>query len=114
MRDEAKKHIDDALANIRAIFEIAASRIEALPEDGKSKIPGTTMAKELGEQFGISGPTLYPTLLFLLRGYPGTVLRKGAHGGIVRLAPNQSPDLAMVPSVEDQVADADAKGGVSK
>lgn len=99
MRDEVTKHIDEVLASIRAIYEKAAERIETLPQDGKSKIPGTTLAKELGEEIGIAGPTLYPTMLMFYKGYPGTVLRKGAHGGIVRLAPDQ-------PAAADEATDS--------
>ena len=87
MRDEATKHIDESLAKIRVLFEKAAAKIELLPADGKSKIAATALAAEIGKEVGISGPTLYPTLLFMFKNYPGTALRKGAHGGIVRLAP---------------------------
>lgn len=107
MRDEVKKHIDDSLAKIRAIYEKAAERIEALPVDGKSKLPGTTLAAEVGKEFGIAGPTMYPTMLFLYKDYPGTVLKKGAHGGIYRVDPKAVADE---PAVIDVVElDTDSK-----
>lgn len=99
MRDEVTKHIEDSLANIRTMFERAAARIEALPEDGKTKIPATKLAEEIGQEFGLSGPTLYPTMLFLFKGYPGTELHRGARGGIVKVTAKDKP-------VTDKASDA--------
>lgn len=82
-------HIDVSLAKIRAIFEQASARIEAL-QPGQ-KIPATTLAEELARGMvgpdgkPMTGPQLYPTLKFLIDGYPGVDVRKGAHGGIVKL-----------------------------
>lgn len=110
MRDEVAKHIDESLAKIRVIFEKAAAVIEALPADGKSKIPGTTLAKDIGQEFGITGPTMYPTMLFLYKGYPGTVLRKGAHGGIIRLAPGDAvADAASSSTTDDSTPSDDSE-----
>jgi hypothetical protein len=33
----------------------------------------------------MTGPQLYPTLKFLIDGYPGVKVSRGAHGGIERL-----------------------------
>jgi hypothetical protein len=109
MRDEVKKHIDDSLAKIRVIFEAAAAVIEALPEDGKSKVPGTTLAGEVGKPFGINMASMYPTMLFLYKGYPGTELRKGAHGGIVRLARVTAPAVVVTDDAAAVVDDAECK-----
>jgi hypothetical protein len=73
-------HIDLSLAKIRAIFEKASARIEALPPGGK--IPATTLADILAKEIGMTGPQLYPTLKFLIDGYPGVKVKKGAQGGI--------------------------------
>jgi hypothetical protein len=78
-----QQHIDDSLAKIRVIFEKASARIEALAPG--EKIPATTLAAELATEIGLTGPGLYPTLKFLFDGYPGVEVRRGAHGGIVRL-----------------------------
>jgi len=73
-------HIDVSLAKIRASFEKASARIEALPPGGK--IPATTLADILAKEIGMTGPQLYPTLKFLIDGYPGVKVKKGAQGGI--------------------------------
>ena len=106
MRDEVKKHIEDSLAKIRVVFEKAAERIESIPADGKSKIPGTTLAAEVGKEFGVPGPTMYPTMLFLYKDYPDTICKKGAHGGIYRVAPKT--DSADEPVATIDVADLDS------
>ena len=76
-------HIENSLGKIRLIFEKASQRIDAL-ESGQ-KIPATTLAKELGEEFGVNGTVLYPTLLFLIADYPGIHIKRGAKGGIYKI-----------------------------
>jgi hypothetical protein len=107
MRDEVKQHIEDSLAMIRKIYEKAAERIEQLPADGKSKIPGTTLAGDVGKEFGIKMASMYPTMLFLYKGYPGTVLRKGAQGGIVRLAPGADEKAEDTDGSDESVKDSE-------
>ena len=77
-----QNHIDESLAKIRVIFEKASEKIEALSSGGK--IPATALAAELGESVGMTGPQIYPTLKFLLDGYPGVDVKRGAHGGIIK------------------------------
>jgi hypothetical protein len=76
-------HIDNSLARIKTIFEKASERIDGLKSG--EKIPATQLAKDIGKEINISGPALYPTLLFLLKDYPGVILKKGAKGGIIKL-----------------------------
>lgn len=77
-----QSHVDVSLEKIRVIFEAAASRIDALKSG--EKIPATKLAEELAASYDMSGPQLYPTLLFLLKGYPGVDVKRGAHGGIIK------------------------------
>ena len=83
-------HVENSLAKIRTIFEKASERIEALKVG--EKIPATVLADDLAKEHGMTGPQLYPTLKFLFDGYPGVDIRKGAHGGIVKLAPPVSAE----------------------
>lgn len=76
-------HVETSLSKIRTIFEKASQRIEDLKKD--EKIPATKLAEDLGKEIGMTGPQLYPTLLFLIKDYPGVVVKKGAHGGIIKL-----------------------------
>lgn len=78
-------HIEVSIAKIRSIFERASERIEALKPG--EKIPATQLAETIGSDFGLTGPQLYPTLRFLFDGYPGILVRRGAHGGLIK------PDL---------------------
>lgn len=80
---DSKQHIDNVLATIRPIFEKAAERIDALKPG--EKIPATKLAEDLAKEIGMSGAQLYPTLKFLFDDYPGVDVRKGAHGGIIKL-----------------------------
>jgi hypothetical protein len=80
---DSSKHLEDALAKIRPIFEKAVNRIDNLKTG--EKIPATKLADDLAKEIGMTGPALYPTLKFLLDGYPGVSIKKGAHGGILRL-----------------------------
>lgn len=75
-----EQHIDETLNKIRAIYVEAATRIDAL--QGTEKIPATKLAEELAKSRDMTGPSLYPTLKFLLDGYPGVEISRGAHGGI--------------------------------
>lgn len=77
-----QNHIDESLAKIRVIFEQAAERIDALKTG--EKIPATKLAADLAESQNMTGAQLYPTLLFLLKGYPGVEIKRGAHGGIIK------------------------------
>lgn len=75
-------HIEVSLAKIRAIFEQASDKIDALKSG--DKIPATKLAEDLAQDTGMTGPQLYPTLLFLIRDYPGVDVKRGAHGGIIK------------------------------
>lgn len=79
---ENSSHIDNALAKIKVVFEKASEKIDALKQG--EKIPATVLAEQLAQDIGMSGPQLYPTLLFLIRDYPGVDVKRGAHGGIVK------------------------------
>jgi len=86
MDDKVLKHIEDSLNEVRNLFTKAAVRIEAIkPGD---KIPATELAKELAKEQGMTGPQLYPQLQTLFKGYPGILVRKGAHGGLYRPLPS--------------------------
>lgn len=84
-------HIDASLDKVRAIYEKASARIEALrpptaTQPGE-KIPATVLAAEIAKEIGMTGPQLYPTLKFLFDGYPGVKISRGAHGGIEKVLP---------------------------
>lgn len=83
---DSKQHIDNVLnTKIREIFEKAATRIdELLPGE---KVAATTLAEDIAKGYGMTGPQLYSTLKFLFDGYPGVTVRRGAHGGIIKLVP---------------------------
>jgi hypothetical protein len=75
-------HIDSSLAKIRTIFEEASDIIDAVKPG--EKIPATLLAAQIADKHGMSGAQLYPTLLFLFKDYPGIVIKRGAHGGLMR------------------------------
>jgi hypothetical protein len=79
----SSNHVDLSVAKIREIFENAAARIEQMRSG--EKIAATKLANDVGNDVGISGPTLYPTLKFLFEGYPGVEVKRGAKGGITKL-----------------------------
>lgn len=76
-------HVESSLDKIRVIFEALSNRIESMKSG--EKIPATQLSKELGEQFGTTGPTLYPLLKYVLDGYPGVTITRGSKGGITKL-----------------------------
>jgi hypothetical protein len=86
----SQQHLEDSLAKIRTIFQQAVNRIEELKPN--EKIPATQLAEELAQEHKMTGPQLYPTLKFLLDQYPGVEIRRGARGGIVKLALDQPVD----------------------
>ena len=78
-----QQHIEDSLEKIRSIFVKASDAIDVLKSG--EKIPATKLAEDLAKDVGLTGPGLYPTLKFLLEGFPGVEIRRGAHGGIYKL-----------------------------
>lgn len=81
---DSKEHLEDTLnSKIRPIFEMARLKIEQI-KPGET-YPATTLADDLAKEFDTTGPALYPILKFLFTGYPGIVVRRGAHGGLHRL-----------------------------
>lgn len=87
MNDETKLHIENTLLKIRPIFEKAAMVIDALKPG--EKVAATELAKDLAKDYDMKGPQLYTTLKFLFDGFPGVVVKKGAHGGIIKLNPSE-------------------------
>ena len=76
------QHIENGIANLRPVFEAAAKRLMDLNPDGSNKITGTKLAAELGDEFGVAGPALYPILKkYLFNGFPGVAFTAGAQGG---------------------------------
>ena len=98
-------HVEDALNKIRLIFKKAQNRIDAIKPG--EKIPATALAEELAKEHGTTGPALYPTIKFLLDGYPGVEIKRGAHGGICRPLPATAPPVTVkvTEDVEDVVVD---------
>lgn len=95
------QHLEDSLNKIRAIFEEAAEQIDAL-QPGE-KIPATKLADQLADKHDMTGPQLYPTLKFLLDGYPGVDIRRGAHGGIVKRPIEVAAPESDVAALADEV-----------
>lgn len=80
----SEQHIIDVLeTRLRPLLVEAAELIEALKPN--EKIPATKLAAIVAEKHGMTGPQLYPTLLFLIKDYPGVKVLRGAKGGIVKL-----------------------------
>lgn len=77
-----QQHIDQSLAKIKTFFQKASERIDSLKSG--EKIPATVLAADLAKDVGMTGPQLYPTLLFLIKDYPGVDVKRGAHGGIIK------------------------------
>lgn len=97
-------HVETSLDKIRKIFEKASERVEQL-QPGE-KVPATVLASQLGEEFGMSGPQLYPVLRFLFDGYPGILVRRGAHGGLLRPAPQQDKKKTTVSPKSEASSDS--------
>lgn len=93
MNKEVMEHIEAALTDMRALFMKAATRIEAIKPG--EKIPATQLADDLAKEQGQTGPQLYPTLKRLTDGYPGVIIRRGAHGGIFRPLPETAVDTTV-------------------
>ena len=106
MNEQVIQHIDTTLDELRAIYTRAATRIEGLKAG--EKIVATELAKELAVETDQTGAQIYPLLLQMLRNYPGVDRRKGAAGGIYKLAPGESPKVVkirQIKSVKEEIAD---------
>lgn len=106
----SKQHIEASLDRIREIFQKASDRIESLKVG--QKIPATVLAEEIAKDYGMTGPQLYPTLLFMIKGYPNVEIKRGAHGGIIKLAPStgkSASDKDDRPEQTDAIDDIDDK-----
>lgn len=85
MADEhlVDEHIEKTLDYVRTIYKEAAAIIAALKSG--EKIPATQLAADIAKTHGMTGPQIYPTLLYVLKGFPGTVQKRGVKGGIWKL-----------------------------
>jgi hypothetical protein len=103
-------HVELSLDKIRVVFHKASSLIEDLKPG--EKIPATKMAENLAAEIiqpsgePMTGAQLYPTLKFLFDGYPNVKILRGAHGGILKLAPPTDD--------EDQKSDSAADDTVTE
>lgn len=98
---DSKQHLEDSLNKIRSIFEKVSQRIENEVIGNKQKIPATKLADELAKEIGMTGPSLYPTIKFLLDGYPNVLIKKGAHGGICPMPDPVVPTGAVADTTEE-------------
>jgi hypothetical protein len=94
------QHIENSLAKIRVIYEKVSDRIDALKPG--EKIPATVLADEIAKEINMTGPQLYPTLKFLFDGYPGVEVKRGAHGGIIKLPVAVVAPAAISDSTDNQ------------
>ncbi len=108
MNDNVLLHLEDAVNQVRALFLKAATRIEELKPG--EKVPATQLAADLAAERGMTGPQLYPTLLFLIKNYPGVEVKRGAHGGICRPLPKPVEELKVVDALA-QLPATDAETG---
>ena len=112
-RQAVQQHIEKALDEIRVqLFDKAAARILALKDD--EKVPATTLAEELAREIiqpdgkPMTGPQVYPTLKFFLKGLPCFEITRGAHGGIKPLKQNAAP----VAQPDSDANDGDGKTSI--
>jgi len=101
-------HVESSLNKIRDLFVKASEKIEAL-QPGE-KIPATALAEELGAEFGLTGPQTYPVLKFLFNSYPGIIVRRGAHGGLIKPGPTPEKKgkvVSTAPVDSSQESDSD-------
>jgi hypothetical protein len=82
MDENVMNHVESSLLEIRKIFIKAAEQIEALAPG--EKIAATELAEQIGKEYNIQGPILYPTLKFLFNGYPGIDVKRGRFGGLIK------------------------------
>ena len=101
---DSKQHIDNTLATkIRPLFEKAAARIDALKPG--EKVPATQLAEEIAKEHDMTGPQLYSTLKLLFDGYPGVDVRRGAHGGIIKLDTTVKQSTETLVTADDNAAE---------
>jgi hypothetical protein len=103
---DSKQHIELVLnQRLRPIFEKAAAKIDSLRPG--EKVPATELAKELGKEIGMTGPQLYPTLLFLFKDFPGIEIKRGAHGGLCKLPTTKTVVDTATPDVKVDVTNSE-------
>lgn len=111
MNDNVLLHLEDAVNQVRALFLKAATRIEELKPG--EKVPATQLAADLAAERGMTGPALYPVLKFLFEGYPGILVKRGAHGGLIRPAvQSESNKSSDKPESESESESAKTSGQI--
>jgi len=88
----AEKHVNDSIKLVSEIFNKFSFRIEAMSPG--SKISTTTLANEIAKDYGMTGPQIYPFLKLLTTGYPNIIVKRGAKGGLLKLAENESSSIS--------------------
>jgi hypothetical protein len=79
-----KQYVDDVLALIRPFFDEVQAHIDTMKIG--DKVPATALAAKIAERHDMTGPQLYPTLKFFFDNCPELEVRRGAHGGLFKVA----------------------------
>jgi len=85
MADEhlVDEHIEKTVDYVRTIYKKVGEKIAVLKSG--EKIAATELAAQVAQDYGMTGPQLYPTILFVLKDFPGTKRKRGVQGGIWKL-----------------------------
>lgn len=85
MEKDINNHLNNVMSDVNNIFELVILKIKEMNID--EKIPSTILAKNLSEELKLTPNCVYNTMLFLTKeNYPGVIIHKGAHGGILKKA----------------------------
>ena len=96
-----KQYVDNALALIRPLFDEVQSHLDTMKVG--DKVPATKLAQQIAERHGMTGPQAYPTLKFFFDNCPELEVRRGAHGGLFKVALKDTVPAVDVVSTVDTI-----------
>lgn len=93
-----KQYVDDVLNLIRPYFDEVQAHLDSMKVG--DKVPATALAKQIAERHGMTGPQLYPTLKFFFDNCPELEVRRGAHGGLFKVALKAADTVQVDPAAQ--------------
>lgn len=96
--------IEVALGTIRNFFLEAQQHIDTMKVG--DKVPATKLAEQIAQHHEMTGPQLYPVLKFFFDVCSDLNVKRGAHGGLFKVAPPST--TATAPEAVADVATSEA------
>lgn len=92
MNNDQQQHLDNALLQVRKMFNATVTYISNMPVG--QRLPASKISGIIGEQFGMNGAKFYTINSLIMDNFPGTSIGFGKNDGGFRKFADTIPDQA--------------------